>query len=719
MNILKAIARALFRLLYRIKIKGLENYPQKAEKLLIIANHQSFLDALLLTAFLPHRLVFAIDTHISQKWWMRPVMALIEAFPMNPANPYSVRSMIHFLNQGNHAGIFPEGRITVTGSMMKIYPGPATVALRSGAQVLPVRLEGLQYTPFSRMKGKHRLRWFPKLCLTVFPPTRITVDESIRGRARREKAAQQIYNIMCEAQFSTSKHRSTLLESMLDAIDIHGPGHVVAEDLERQPLSYRNALLRAGVLSQLLNRNAPEATRIAIMLPNALGTMLSFVAAQILGKTPAMLNFSQGSNGMLNACRAANVSIVYTSRKFVRLGKLEETVARMEENLDIRYLEDLREDLRLSDKLYGLLISRLPRFVLRKRLRETQPRDPAVILFTSGSEGTPKGVVLSHQNLLANREQMLTRIDVSNRDLVLNSLPLFHSFGIMAGFLVPLTTGARVFFYPSPLHYRMVPEMAYITRATIVLGTNTFLAGYARFAHRYDFFNVRFAFTGAEKLQASTRQLWFEKFGVRIFEGYGATETSPALATNGPMSEKFNTVGRLLPHIDHYLKPVPGIEKGGQLVVKGPNVMLGYHKSDQPGVLQPPRTEAGEGWYDTGDIVDIDEEGFVQILDRAKRFAKIAGEMVSLGLAENLAASLWPHRSHAVITEADERKGEKLVLVTEEREANRKELLEHAKAQGITEIAVPRRIEHVRKLPRLGSGKIDYSQVTELIHRNA
>ncbi len=715
MTLLKALARLLFRVLYRVDVQGLENYPKDAEKLLVIANHQSFLDALLITAFLPQRLVFAVDTHISRKWWMRPVMALIDAFPMDPTNPYSVRGMIRFLNEGNHAAIFPEGRITVTGSMMKIYPGPATVAVRSGAQVLPIRLEGLQYTPFSRMKGKHRLRWFPKIRLTVFPATTISVDDAIRGRARRDKAAQQIYDIMCEAQFESSGYQNNLLSSILDAIDIHGPRHLIAEDLERQPIDYRTVLLRAFVLSRLMQRDAPEATRIGIMLPNALGTMLSFISAQMLGKVPAMLNFSQGSSGMLNACQAADVGIVYTSRKFVRLGKLEDTVARMAQDLDIRYLEDLKETLTLGDKLHGLIASRFPRLALRQRLKHTAPSDPAVILFTSGSEGTPKGVVLSHQNLLANREQMLTRIDISNRDLVLNSLPLFHSFGIMAGFLVPLTTGAKVFFYPSPLHYRMVPEMAYTTKATIVLGTNTFLAGYARFAHRYDFFNVRFAFTGAEKLQASTRQLWFEKFGVRIFEGYGATETSPALATNGPMSEKFGSVGKLLPRIEHYLKPVPGIEQGGQLVVKGPNVMLGYLKSDQPGVLQPPATDRGEGWYDTGDIVDIDEDGFVQILDRAKRFAKIAGEMVSLGFAENLATAVWPQHSHAVITEPDQRKGEKLILVTEARDASRKALLEHARANGVAEIAVPRRIVPVRKLPRLGSGKIDYSEVAKLV----
>ena len=299
----------------------------------------------------------------------------------------------------------------------------------------------------------------------------------------------------------------------------------------------------------------------------------------------------------------------------------------------------------------------------RYRRERVRPDEPAVVLFTSGSEGMPKGVVLSHANVLANREQVMARFDFGSQDIILNALPLFHSFGLTAGTLLPILSGMRTFFYPSPLHYRIVPEMAYDVNATVMFGTNTFLAGYARFAHPYDFYSVRYAFAGAEKLKDETRRIWTDKFGVQIFEGYGATETSPVLAANTPVDTRVGTVGRLLPGIEYALDPVPGVE-GGRLSVRGPNVMLGYLKHDKPGVIQPPSTERGPGWYDTGDIVSIDADGFVTIQGRAKRFAKIGGEMVSLTAVEELAARTWPESQHAVVSVPDAQKGEQLVLVT-------------------------------------------------------
>jgi acyl-[acyl-carrier-protein]-phospholipid O-acyltransferase/long-chain-fatty-acid--[acyl-carrier-protein] ligase len=316
--------------------------------------------------------------------------------------------------------------------------------------------------------------------------------------------------------------------------------------------------------------------------------------------------------------------------------------------------------------------------------------------------------VLSHTNLLANREQLAARVDFSAQDIILNALPLFHSFGLTAGTLLPLFSGMKTFFYPSPLHYRIVPEIAYDVNATVLFGTNTFLAGYARFAHPYDFYSVRYVFAGAEKLQEETRRVWAEKFGVRIFEGYGATETSPVLSANTPMENSIGSVGRLLPGIDYQLEPVPGVNEGGRLYVHGPNIMLGYLLHDQPGQLVPAQCELGKGWYDTGDIVTIDDEGFIRIQGRAKRFAKIGGEMVSLTAVEELAAKVWPDVTHAVVALPDKSKGEQLVLLTEQSDAERGALLQCAKTEGIGEINVPKRILPIRQVPLLGTGKIDY-----------
>ncbi len=311
----------------------------------------------------------------------------------------------------------------------------------------------------------------------------------------------------------------------------------------------------------------------------------------------------------------------------------------------------------------------------------------------------------------ADREQLAAKVDFSAQDIILNALPLFHSFGLTSGTLLPLLSGMRTFFYPSPLHYRIVPEVAYEVNATVLFGTNTFLSGYARFAHPYDFYSVRYVFAGAEKLQDETRRQWMSRFGVRILEGYGATETSPVLAANTPMENREGTVGRILPGIEHRLQPVPGVEEGGRLFVRGPNIMRGYLLHSAPGTLVPPE----DGWYDTGDIVTLDSDGYVTIRGRAKRFAKVGGEMVSLAAVEELAGRVWPAASHAVVTLPDERKGEQLVLVTTHAQADRSELLAHARSEGVGELNVPRSLVHVKSLPVLGTGKIDYSEVQRLV----
>jgi acyl-[acyl-carrier-protein]-phospholipid O-acyltransferase/long-chain-fatty-acid--[acyl-carrier-protein] ligase len=339
------------------------------------------------------------------------------------------------------------------------------------------------------------------------------------------------------------------------------------------------------------------------------------------------------------------------------------------------------------------------------------PDAPAVILFTSGSEGTPKGVVLSHANLLANRHQLAARIDFNPTDIVFNALPVFHSFGLTGGTLLPMLSGVKTFLYPSPLHYRIVPALVYDTNATIMFGTDTFLAGYARAAHPYDFYSLRYVFAGAEKVRAETRRVWSDKFGLRILEGYGATETAPVIAANTPMHFKAGTVGRPMPGITCTLEPVPGIDEGGRLVVSGPNVMLGYLRAENPGVLE----KTIDCRYDTGDIVTIDEEGFIAIQGRAKRFAKIAGEMVSLTAVEALAAAVWPDHMHAAVSIPDDRKGEQIILLTENPDAERSVLSEHASASGMSELAVPRTVKTVDAIPVLGTGKVDYVGADALI----
>jgi acyl-[acyl-carrier-protein]-phospholipid O-acyltransferase/long-chain-fatty-acid--[acyl-carrier-protein] ligase len=422
------------------------------------------------------------------------------------------------------------------------------------------------------------------------------------------------------------------------------------------------------------------------------------------GRVPALINFTAGAANILASCAAAEVRTIITSRGFVERARLGQLAGTLAATIRIIYLEDLRERVSLFDKIRALL-----RY--RRALVPRNADDPAAILFTSGSEGTPKGVVLSHRNMLCNAAQAAARIDFGRTDKVFNTLPVFHSFGLTVGLVLPLVSGVPVFLYPSPLHYRVVPELVYGANATILFGTDTFLSGYGRAAHPYDFRSVRYVLAGAEPVKETTRRLWAEKFGLRILEGYGVTETAPALALNTPMFNRFGTVGRLLPGIEARLDPVEGIDEGGRLYVRGPNVMLGYLKADRPGMLVPPE----EGWHDTGDIVAIDRDGFVTIKGRAKRFAKIGGEMISLAAVESLASELWPESQSAVVTEPDPRRGERLVLVTEKKGATRAAFQGYAKARGASDLMAPAEVMIVDKLPLLGSGKADLVGVARLV----
>ena len=552
-------------------------------------------------------------------------------------------------------------------------------------------------------------RWFTRLSLTVLPPVVIDVDAALRGRARRRAVGVQLQGVMEQSGFAAADTDRSLFSALLDARDRFGASVPIIEDTARVLLTYKRLVLGAVVLGRRLAREAPQGGRLGVMLPNANGAVVTFMALQAWAPVPAMLNFSAGAEGMLSAvCAAAQVGVVLSSRAFVERAKLGPVVERMAGQVRFVWLEDVRVGLGLGAKLRGLLDARRARGLAGAQVAAGAA---AVVLFTSGSEGAPKGVVLSHANILANIAQVASVIDFNPADRVFNAMPMFHSFGLTGATLLPLLCGVRTFYYPSPLHYRIVPELIYDTDSTIAFGTDTFLSGWAKFANPYDFYRMRYIFAGAERVREETRRLYAERFGVRVLEGYGATETAPVLALNTPMHCRPGAAGRLLPGMDYRLDAVEGIAAGGRLVVRGPNVMLGYLRTTAPGVLE---TLAG-GWYDTGDICTVDEQRFVTIHARAKRFAKIAGEMVSMPAAEALAASLWPEAAHAVVAVADARKGEALVLLTTRGDATAAAMLAQARARGTAEIAVPRVVRVLEKLPLLGTGKVDYVAAARIL----
>ncbi len=708
-NPLSDFLSILFRAFYRVEVTGRENIAKAGDNAIIALNHVSFLDAALALSILDKEPVFAIDHGIAQRWWVKPFLKLTRAMPLDPSRPLATRSLINAVKNGETLVIFPEGRLTVTGSLMKVYDGVGMIAEKSGAQVVPVRIEGLEATIFSRLTREQvRRRWFPKVRVTVLEPVSLTVPEELKGKPRRQAAGAALYQIMSDLIFKTTDIDRSVFSAVAEAAVVNGKGRVAVEAPITGSLTYKRLLIGAEVLGRKLMPLAGKGEAIGVMLPNANGAAVTLLGLMSAARVPAMINFTAGASNIAAACKAAQVKTIVTSRAFVEKGRMGPLIEALQAEVRIVYLEDVRATVSTGDKLKALWRHGTP-------IEEAKGSDRAAILFTSGSEGAPKGVVLSHRNMLANAAQAAARIDFGRRDKVFNVLPVFHSFGLTAGLVLPLVSGVPVYLYPSPLHYRMVPELVYGCNATILFGTDTFLTGYARAAHPYDLRSLRYIVAGAEPVKDTTRRTYMEKFGLRILEGYGVTETAPVLALNTPMFNRFGTVGRIMPGMEARLEPMPGVEEGGRLHVSGPNIMLGYLKSENPGVLEPPP----EGWHDTGDIVVIDKDGFVTIKGRAKRFAKIAGEMVSLAAVEALAAECWPGVLSGVASLPDARKGERLVLVTQQKDATRAAFQAFAKGRGAADLMIPAEVVVVPAVPVLGSGKLDFAGIARLVKERA
>lgn len=500
--------------------------------------------------------------------------------------------------------------------------------------------------------------------------------------------------------------RRNIFGAFLQATKTHGANKAILTDGDERELTYGEMRRAAFALSSPLKAITEKNDNVGIMLPTGAGAIIAMLTVLASSRVPAMMNFTAGVKNLKAASRTAPFKTVLTAHKFIEIAGLESLIEELSEDMNFVYLEDLRESLGMRAKAKAIIGPLLPALFAPK----PSPDDTGVILFTSGTEGNPKGVVLTHANILANVEQIGEHVEIEPTDKFFNPLPTFHCYGLTAGALWPLLAGHPVVLHPSPLQTKTIAQRIQSTKSTVLFATDTFLQQYMRAGGKTGLSSLRIAVCGAERVREETRKTAEQKFGFEVLEGYGVTECAPVLAANQPGDIRSGTIGKMLPGIEAKLEPVDGLEDAGRLWVRGPNVMKGYISPDNPGEVTP----LTDGWYDTGDVVSVDEEGYYVIRGRIKRFAKIGGEMVSLTVVENCASAVWPDHMHAATIIPDPKKGEQIVLISEHPDPQRHELLHWAQSHGVPEISVPKKIITVDAVPVLGTGKLDYVSAGKL-----
>jgi acyl-[acyl-carrier-protein]-phospholipid O-acyltransferase/long-chain-fatty-acid--[acyl-carrier-protein] ligase len=720
------IVRWLLRLLYGFQAFN-EPVLRTKGPVLLLSNHLSWWDWLFIGTCLEKDWRFVTSSATAKLTRIhRWIMINHRTFPVDMTSPYAMKHIAEYLHHGGRLVLFPEGRMSTTGSLMKLFEGTGFLAAKTPAKIITGYLRGAGRLPFSR--NPNRKQWFPRVSAhfsEVLTPPKSAHAASMEARL---SVTNWLRDQMLRQQFETELafDPPTILEAIKSTAR-KNRRRIAVQDASLQELTYGRLLTAATVLANQWRAWLPSpAPRVGLLLPNVNAFPVVLLSLWMRNRVPAILNYTTGPATLATCARLAGLKQVITSRQFLQRAQLDLGPLQAA-GLQVVFLEDVRDRISAWDQLRGAIRAKLSRGITRAA---TPSPDPALILFTSGSEGEPKGVELSHRNVLANVRQMLAVIDLMDNDRFFNALPLFHSFGLTVGLILPLVQATFVFLYLSPLHYRVVPAALYNMNATVFFGTNTFLAAYARKAHPYDFRSVRYVFAGAEKLLESTSTLWMQKFGVRVLEGYGATECSPCVSVNMPMQARPGSAGRLLPAIEYRLEPVEGLEisnplgdsavstphsalPAGRLLVRGPNVMRGYLNPEPNAKFQ-----SDGGWYDTGDIARVDADGFLFLLGRLRRFAKVSGEMVSLTAVEEALSDAFPQFGPKLITAVialpDETKGEKVILVTNEPKLTLAQVRDVIRERGLGNLAAPREINVLPHLPLLGTGKVNHRELQKL-----
>lgn len=694
-----------FRRLLRVTTQGDGNWASADGRVLFVANHPGLLDPLILAAVLPSDVLIVVSPDAARSTALRIAMRSGRFVVLDVSRAVSIRRLSRLVAQHRAVLVFGQNRTTAPGTAYKLYEAPSIIAARSGVPVVPVNIRYGGVGAGGRVSRG--------VTVTFGGAAHITPVPGLPARERRRQANDRMLSLFHVVMLQ-ARPRHTLFDAFLAALSQNGRRTPIIEDSREIEETY-GALLRMSLaLGRLLSRCTQAGSIVGLLLPNTAAAVGSLLGLSSTGRVPAMLNYSAGPDAIRSSVDAAGVRVVVTSRRFVELGRLERLIRALS-HCRIVYLEDLREELKLSDKIW---LAAYALWFPQRVAHPAAPADLALVLFTSGSEGKPKGVGLSHDAVLANMTQLAAVIDFCETDKFLNALPMYHTYGLIACTLMPLFYGTKLFLYTNPLHYRIIPEIAYSRRCTYLFGTGTFLGNYAKQARPMDFASLRYVISGGEKLNPEVQRIYQDRFGIRVLEGYGSTECGPAVSLATRQRYRPGTVGCFLPEVEYRLVPVEGITEGGVLHLKSPNLMTGYFVSDQPGQLQRVHSEVGPGWHCMGDVVSVDAEGYVSVLGRLKRFAKVAGEMVALEMVERLARTCSPEHQHAATVAMLPDRGETTVLFTTDPSLDRPRLHHVARSIGAQDLAVARSIVHVSELPVLGSGKTDYVRLSDLARKS-
>jgi acyl-[acyl-carrier-protein]-phospholipid O-acyltransferase / long-chain-fatty-acid--[acyl-carrier-protein] ligase len=707
----KGFIRTAAHVVYGTRVRGLEEFDKlKGKPFVITPNHISLLDAILLTSVLPVEPAIAIDKGRYEQfmghWWSRPFMKRVNLYPVNAASPYAIKDLTRLAQSGVPIMIYPEGRLTRTGTFGKIFEGAAMIATGAGVPIVPVYVEGLQRLPFGSATSKlypKRLR--PELQVMVNPPRMLEVREDLSGKEKRNARRQELKRAMQEMPVRALDKGRTLIDALHMAAGNYGMGRQMLDDLMNKKMSYRSILTGTYALGGKLAAITEKGESVGLILPNSAGAVMSLFGLNAFGRVAAFMNPKSKLQELEANGDTIKMKTLVTSRTMLEnmteadRAQLEENLAALSKKFNVVYLEDIKASVRKLDKARALLTAA---GLAERPADAPQGGDPAVIIFTSGSEGPPKGVVHSSYSLLANVEQLHAVTPIQPADRVFNAMPVFHSFGMMGGILMPLLNGLSSYQFPSPLANKVIPGMIYDYDATIMFGSDSFLGNYAHYADDEDFMNIDMIFAGGEALQAETVKIYFERFGKPIYQGYGRSEEGPAVSINVPGANRFGTMGALLPMMEAKWEKMEGFDKGERLYLRGPNTALGYMMNDTPGEIQ----HFPGGWDDTGDIISRTKEGYLEFIERAKDIAKIGAEYVQLSRIVKVAAaaSQKPKAEHAAIEGSN-----KIVLFTTDPDLKATTLAQAAKKLNVDPLGLPKNndIHYMKELPHLGIGKVD------------